>query len=166
MSMRADLSVAIVGAAALASALSSCAGGGDGPAAPSPVPAAAAGDGLDLGTLAARDLGSGQCGLFLWTRTQDPQLVFFSNPETGEAAVVVDGRERALRRLGVDGPTTGGRGAQSFATATGDVSARLTIQETEPVQNGYRVASASLRVTVEDGWSGVIATAGLAACQP
>ena len=114
-----------------------------------------------------RELASGQCGLFLWTRSTPPTFVFFADAATGAAAIVLDGRERALRRLSVDAPVAGGRpGTQTFSTDSGDVSLRLTVQETESVENGYRVPSASLRITEVDGWSGVVATAGLAACQP
>jgi hypothetical protein len=125
---------------------------------------------LELGALGPRELASGQCGLFLWTRTASPTLVFFADPTTGRAAVTLDGRERALRRVGAEAATSaaaGGRpGAQTFATESGDLSVRLSVQGSEPVENGYRVTGASLRLTDADGWSGVVATAGLAACQP
>jgi hypothetical protein len=129
--------------------------------------AAAGGEELALGELRPRELARGRCGLFLWTRAAPPTFVFFADAETGAAAIVIDGRERSLRRLSVGAPVAGGRpGAQTFSTESGDVSLRLTVQQTEPVEGGYRVAAASLRITKVDGWSGVVATAGLAACQP
>jgi hypothetical protein len=157
-------------ALAAAGALAAC---GVGAAAPAPAPrtavaASAVADGdLQLQALSPRELGRGECGLFLWTRTPDPQFIFFADPSAGRAAIALDGREVALRRLAVDASGAAGRpGAQAFATDSGDVSLRLTVQDTEAVENGYRVKSASLRVTRVDGWSGMVATAGLAACQP
>jgi hypothetical protein len=158
-----------LGGFATVAALAAC-GSLPGAAAPEPAAREGAASGsseLRLGELSPRELASGRCGLFLWTRTQPPSFVFFADPETGRAAVVLDGRELALRRLSVDGPAAAGRpGAQTFATASGDVSVRLTVQGTEQVENGYRVTGASLRVTNAVGWSGLVATAGLAACQP
>jgi hypothetical protein len=151
-------------AAAAALALAACASGQS----PEPAPSAGAPEAGDLrvGELGPRELSSGECGLFLWSRATPPELVFFANPETGEAAVVLDGRERTLKRLSVETPVPGGRpGSQTFASDSGDVSVRLTVLETEAVQDGYRVASASLRFSDDKGWSGVVPTAGLAACR-
>ncbi len=175
---RAAVATGTMAALAAAAALAACGSvpsipwpGGDDPppaSAPEAAPAAASSDpgAPRLGVLSPRSLARGECGLFLWTRAEPPELVFFSNPETGRAAIVVDGAERSLRRLSAEGSGAAGRpGAQTFATEAGDVSLRLTIQESEPVQSGYRVGAASLRVTKADGWSGVVAAAGLAACQ-
>jgi hypothetical protein len=145
--------------------LAACANGDASPG--SAAASADADDALRVGAIDARDLGSGECGLFLWNRATPPQLVFFANPDTGEAAIAVDGRERALKRLEVESPAAGGRpGSQTFATSSGDMSARLTVLETEQVQDGYRVGSASLRFSDAAGWSSVMPVAGLAACRP
>ncbi len=151
-------------AAVSALALAACAGGD---ASPDPASQGGGDDELRVGVLGARDLRGGECGLFLWNRATPPELVFFANPDSGEAAVVVDGRERALRRLEVEAPVDGGRpGSQTFATSSGDMSVRLTVLETEQVQDGYRVTSASLRFGDATGWSSVMPAGGLAACRP
>jgi hypothetical protein len=151
-------------------ALAACGGGPDLPGVAAGAPAtidAPSTDEVRIGALGSRELGSGQCGLFLWSRAESPELVFFANPESGVAAIVLDGRERALQRLAVEAPVAGGRaGSQTFATETGEVSVRLTVLETEVVEGGYRVGSASLRIADDRGWSAVVPTAGLAACQP
>lgn len=155
-------------AALAALSLAACASGRtpEPPRAADPAPAASGAD-VRIGALGARTLPSGQCGLFLWTRAAEPELVFFVNPESGQAAVVLDGRERSLSRLAVEAPVTDGRaGAQTFASQSGDVSVRLTVLETEPVEGGYRVGSASLRFNDDKGWSSITPTVGLAACQP
>ena len=118
-----------------------------------------------VGAITARDLPSGQCGLFLWRRTDDPQLVFFFNSTTGRAAVAVDGQERALTRVEVtDG--TDGAGEQVFATQGGQFAVRVAIHEREEIPDGVRIARAVVRVSDDRGWSAVIGAGGLAACQP
>jgi hypothetical protein len=119
-----------------------------------------------LGALSPRTLAKGECGLFLWSRTDPPELVFFSNPKTGKAAIVLDDAERSLDRAPAEGAAGADQeGLQTFSTDAGDVSLRLTIKDTEPVQGGYRVSAASLSVTNTKGWSGIFAAAGLATCQ-
>lgn len=132
-----------------------------------PAAAVSGDENLRIGELAPRNLGAGECGLFLWTRAASPMLVFFSNPTRGSGAIVVNGRELTLRRLDVRGGAGGERyGDQIFTTASGDIRVELTINESEPLENGVRVPSAALNVVDEAGWNTVLTVGGLAACQP
>lgn len=135
---------------------------------PSAAPVGDPASGVRIGELASRrDFESGDCGLFLWTRSADPRLVFYADPARETAAIQLDGREVALRRLDVTGAPDGDQyGVQVFASASGEVTARLTINQSEPIENGAMVPSANLRVTDARGWSTVLAVGGLAACQP
>ncbi|MGD2131804.1 MAG: hypothetical protein PVI23_03370 [Maricaulaceae bacterium] len=131
--------------------------------------AAFAADGeLRVGALPPRDLSDlepGQCGLFLWGRTGERPLVFFFNSTTGRAAMVIDGSERALRRLEVTSSSSGARyGEQMFADIGGEVTARVAIDEREDVANGARITRAVLSVSDDRGWRSVIGVGGLAAC--
>ncbi len=135
---------------------------------PSAAPVGDPSEGPRIGELASRrGFDSGECGLFLWTRTADPALVFFADSSRQTAAIQLDGDEVALRRVEVTGSRDGEQyGVQVFASANGDVTTRLTIDESEPIENGALVRTANLRVTDARGWSTVLSVGGIAACQP
>lgn len=125
------------------------------------------GDDIRVGELSPRDLGSGECGLFLWRRAGEQSLVFAFNSSTERAAIVIDGAERALRRTEVVSSTSGAQfGEQVFATTGGEISVRLAIHERQDIADGARISRAVLRVADDRGWSAVIGVGGLAACQP
>lgn len=129
-------------------------------------PVAAQSRGLVFEELAAQRLEREQCGLFLWTLSERPQLILvaFDNP-TG-AAVQLEGRERYLGRTQFSGERVSGIfERQVFEGAGLSIQVEVTFDASRPVRDGALVQQGFITATDRDGWQTVVPVGGLSACQ-
>lgn len=111
-------------------------------------------------------LESGDCALFLWSKTDASQFIFFQKAGSGTARLRI-GDET------VDAPQTFNRGEvfgqfmteQAFITPSAE-TVQLAFQPGEELQSGQRIDSGRLTITAEQGWRTVIPVLGVRACQP
>ena len=119
-----------------------------------------------IGTLAPQRLENGACGMFLWSRAEQPRLVFFSANNEAGARMVIDRKEVLLARASVDGKAFFGQfTTQEFERE--DLKIRLTV-EIEPragIIGGAVVSKGALRLQQDDGWEFVMPVGGLLACE-
>jgi hypothetical protein len=130
------------------------------------IPVAAQSRGLVFEELGAQSLEREQCGLFLWTLSERPQLILvaFDNP-TG-AAVQLEGRERYLGRTQFGGERVSGIfERQVFEGAGLEVQVEVAFDPGRPVRDGAMVQAGSITATDRNGWQTVIPVGGLSACQ-
>lgn len=149
--------------------VAACQQGASRPAlAPMPVAVANA-DGfpLEIGSLPAQELAVGSCGLFLWTKGAEPQLVFVSDSRSPTARMVLDGEIRTLQRTSAEG--AGGYGQfvrQSFTSGETVIALGFEPEARPGLVDGAAVPRGALRLTDGEGWDMVLPVAGLIACKP
>ena len=116
--------------------------------------------------LPAQTLQPGECGLFLWTRREQPEFVFFSGGSSEKALFWNEGAILALKRVRYGGDVFGQQlTEQGFASEDGrDI--QLTMTPGDELVSGQRVPVASLQITDSEGWKTMVPVAGVAACQP
>lgn len=116
--------------------------------------------------LPAQELKIGECGLFLWTRREDPQFVFFSRSGEETAEYWFQGAQVSLNRTALGGDIFGQQlTEQDFADASGK-SYQLRMTPGDMLVSGQRVPEASMTITDSEGWKTLIPLAGVTACQP
>jgi hypothetical protein len=105
----------------------------------------------DVTGLGAQSLAPGECGLFGWETSADPDFVFFS---TLDRALYVSG-EGTVETLTPRGPFP----AEDYG------SYQLTLGGGEPLIDGIRYASARMTNTLADGFTRVRPLVILQTCQ-
>lgn len=116
--------------------------------------------------LPAQELLPGECGLFLWTRSEDLKFIFFSKGGSDEALFWLDGESQALTRTGLGGEIFGQQlTEQTFRLPDGRIM-ELDMTPGEKLVGGQRVPMAKIRIIDADGWATMIPAAGVTGCQP
>lgn len=142
--------------------------GGDAPPPPVPpasTPPASATAQPHLGTLAPRKLAAGECGMFLWARTAERNLVFF-NTRTGAGRAVLGGREVELARASVSGAEILGQfETQTFAYEGLVVEVQVQFERRPGLARGAIIPQGALRMRRDDGWEYVLPVGGLVGCE-
>ncbi len=117
--------------------------------------------------LPARTLEPGACGLFLWTRRENPKFVFFKPSALPEAELWHDGKMQTLVQTSTGGRVFGQEFTeQSFTTAGKTMPVSLTLLPGETLVGGQRVPEGNIRITSPDGWELIVPVAGVFVCQP
>jgi len=123
-------------------------------------------EGVEIGTLSAQELRPGECGLFLWTKTRPPQLVFFSPASDRPARMVIDAREVKLTRRSVEGAEFYRHfETEAYESEDRSLSVRLTVQKGAEMVDGALVPQGAMRVRKTDGWEVVAPVGGMVACE-
>ena len=120
-----------------------------------------------IGALRPQRLLNGECGLFLWERSEQRELIFFGQGRQAEGKMQVAGQEVTLERVSAEGDAVFGQyPVQTYRRS--DLSAHLTLEfESRPnMSGGAAVPRGSLRFEQTGGWNLVVPVAGLVACQP
>ena len=121
----------------------------------------------DVPGLPAQDLAAGECGLFLWTRRDDPAFVFFSKSNDPAAMVWYEDNAQNLTLAGVDGEVFDQEYTNQTFTFEGKTSLlRLSLTPGQKLVDGRRVPEASIRIIDAEGWETVIPAVGITACRP
>jgi hypothetical protein len=130
------------------------------------LPAAAQNEALVLGELAPQTLEQGQCGLFLWSVGERPQLVLVAYDRPSGALISSGGRERYLSRTAFGGEQSSGHFERQTFTGNGlTMRVELSWDTTRQVRDGAVVREAQITLTDRDGWETVIPAGGMSGCQ-
>lgn len=122
--------------------------------------------GTKLEALSAQKLSPGRCGLFLWSRTQQPVFIMFATEAPAEAMVRIGGRDRKLARK-----TTGGERVfghfekQTFSSNQYTFDVELTYDTSRPIQDGAIIKQGVMRTTDKKGFATVLPVGGMIGCQ-
>lgn len=115
--------------------------------------------------LAPKDLNTGECALFLFTRDAPRRFVLFSRAASNQAHVIIENQEVTLPLTAAGGDIFGQfLTQQTFANGTETLVLSLTPGEI--IENGQRIPVASLTRTMADGWDVITPLQGVRACQP
>lgn len=121
--------------------------------------------GLPLGTLAPRKLNVGECGMFLWARNAERNLVFF-NTRGGAGRMVLDGQEVSLTRVAADGAEVLGQFEQQTFSYDGlAIELQLQFESRPGLARGAVIPQGALRLKRNDGWEYIQPVAGLVGCE-
>lgn len=116
--------------------------------------------------LSPQVLTEGECGLFLWTRREAPEFVFFAKANTETAKFWYEKAEQALTRTGVGGDVFGQQLTEQFFTLPDGRKLELSLTPGDLLVGGQRVPEATFRVLDSEGWATLIPAAGVTVCQP
>jgi hypothetical protein len=120
-----------------------------------------------VGALQPQRLLQGECGLFLWERSEARDLVFFGRGRQAEGKMQIARQGVTLERVAAEGDVVLGQyPIQTYRR--GDLTVYLTLEfEARPnMAGGAAVPRGSLRFEQTGGWNLVMPVAGLVACQP
>ena len=120
-----------------------------------------------IGPLRPQQLREGQCGLFLWTRSEERELVFFGNGARAEGKMMIAGEETTYTRVSAEGGAVFGQHPrQKFQSGDVTITLILEIEGRTNMTGGAVVPRGSLRFEQKGGWKLVLPVGGLIACQP
>lgn len=119
-----------------------------------------------IGTLVAQRLAPGECGMFLWSRSEERPLVFFSNSKHGDARVMIDGRQQEIPKVAAAGEAIAGQQAeQSFSWRDLRFNIAVEFERRRELPRGAVIQRGTLQVQHRDGWHYVVPVGGLVACE-
>lgn len=111
-------------------------------------------------------LESGDCALFLWSKTDPSQFIFFQRAASGAARMrLADETVDAIQTTN-SGEVFGQFMTQQAFLAPGGEVVEITFQPGEALQGGQRVDNGRLTITADDQWRTVIPVLGVRACKP
>ena len=144
----------------LAIVLGACASTGDRAA-----PVSAAVNELPESGLGPQTLLSGECGLFLWSKTDPSKFIFFAKAGTGEALLSQGDDISTLTAMEQRGDLFGEFTTEiHYATQMGE-AIRLTMTPGEYLTDGQKVSGGLITITDAEGWRTVLPILGVRACQ-
>ncbi len=156
--------VSLIAACISLSACSIFGGGGSTSSATSTGEAALAS--IPVSGLGPQQLAAGECGLFLWSKTDPSKFIFFSKALTGAAKFSSADSVLDLRQSGVSGDIFGQfNTSMSYSAQEGSIVA-LTFSEGELLNGGQRIEDGLISVTDQEGWITKLPVLGVRACQP
>jgi hypothetical protein len=131
-----------------------------------PLPAEDADLEATLGTLAPQRLKSGECGMFLWSRTPDRKLLLFSRSTERGAIVMLNDREQNIPRVTSEGPVVLGYNTQqSYVWRSLFLQVNVSFEQPPGIGRGAVISSGTIRMSRRDGWEYVVPVGGLLACE-
>jgi len=115
--------------------------------------------------LGPQTLAPGECGLFLWSKTDLTKFIFFSRAQTGTALYNQGGDAVSLTQT-----TAGGDIFGQFNTVMGYSGAAgtrvdLEYEPGEELEGGQRIDEGLITVTDAEGWRTKLPVLGVRACQ-
>ena len=116
--------------------------------------------------LPAQVVNPGECGLFLWTRRESPEFVFFAIAGTEQAKFWYEKTELALVRTGAGGDVFGQELTEQVFKLPDGRTLELEMKPGDLLVSGQRVPEATLRIKDAEGWSTLVPAAGVTMCQP
>lgn len=123
-------------------------------------------DSIPQSGLGPQELLAGECGLFLWSKTDVTKFIFFSKALTGTASFAQGEIPISLTQV-----TAGGNIFGQFNTIMSYESEdrrqfNLTLVPGEELEGGQRIESGLLTLTDREGWLTKLPILGVRACQP
>lgn len=116
--------------------------------------------------LSPQELQAGECGLFLWTRRESPEFIYFSKAGTETALIWLDKEEHALSRTGVGGEVFGQQLTEQYFVMADGRQVELEMTPGDMLISGQRIPEVLVRVIDGEGFKTVIPAAGVTVCQP
>lgn len=111
-------------------------------------------------------LESRECALFLWSKTDPSQFIFFQRAASGSARMRLAAETVEVVQTGNRGQVFGQFMTEQSFLAPGGETVEVSFQPGEELQGGQRVEEGRLTITSGDRWRTVIPVLGVRACRP
>ena len=122
---------------------------------------------LPASGLGPQNLASGECGLFLWSKTDTEKFIFFTKAQTGRAQMAQAKGAVSLLQTGGDGDIFGQFTTRMTYKASRQAqSITLDLVPGELLEGGQRLEKGLLTTTDAEGWRTKLPVLGVRACQP
>ncbi len=119
-----------------------------------------------LGTLKPQTLDVGQCGLFLWSRSEDQAFVAVAYNQPSFVRVRVDGDDRQLERTAFGGePLSGLFERQTYEGGRVKLRIEIDLNSVRPMRDGAIVSRGAVHVTIQGEQESVVPVGGMIACK-
>jgi hypothetical protein len=119
-----------------------------------------------LQSLPQQALSVGQCGMFVWSKNENPVLMMVAYDNPAEAVVRTDGRERRLERTAFDGERQHGHfETQTFSNGRITLTLEVRLTPQGNMRDGALIEAGVVRMRDRRGWETVVPVGGLLACQ-
>ena len=145
--------------------LGACASG---PNAPQSAPAAlSAVEVVPTNGLSPQVLPPGGCGLFLWGVSAPGAFSFFTQSNTQQALIYLDGEEVSLREAKLGGDIFGQfMTEQTYQSMQSGHVVNVSVEPGETISGGQRISSGRIVTTDPEGWETILPVLGVRACMP
>ncbi len=115
--------------------------------------------------LGPQDLAPGECGLFLWSKTDVTKFIFFSKAVSGAALISrADGPE-VLTQTNAGGEIFGQFNTSMAYSGSAGVQVVLQMVPGDDLEGGQRVQSGLITTTDIRGWQTKLPVLGVQACK-
>lgn len=121
---------------------------------------------LTLERLEPQTLEVGECGMFLWSRANEPELMLVAWDKPGLARFRANGRVYSLPRVAFSGESANGHfERQRYSDGGVTVHLDVSFDRERQLRDGAYVRDGVMRVTSRRGWETVAPVGGMTACQ-
>ncbi|MCR9269594.1 MAG: hypothetical protein ACX94B_12210 [Henriciella sp.] len=123
-------------------------------------------DSVPSSGLGPQDLPAGECGLFLWSKTDLSKLIFFSKALSGQAVFAQGEDPITLTQTGAGGDIFGQFNTRMSYLSGDGREIRLDLVPGDMMNGGQRLQSSLVNLVDAEGWQTVLPVLGVRACQP
>ncbi|MEM6535081.1 MAG: hypothetical protein AAF613_05510 [Pseudomonadota bacterium] len=116
--------------------------------------------------LGPQKLDPGECGLFLWSKTDTSRFIFFSKALSGTALFKQEDEQLTLRQTRATGRIFGQFNTDITYQDQNGSSIHLVYSSGDMLTNGQRIKDGLITVTDTTGWRTKLPVLGVRACQP
>jgi hypothetical protein len=116
--------------------------------------------------LGPQDLLPGECGLFLWSKTDISKFIFFSKAQTGQATFAQGAEPASLAQTNAGGDIFGQFNTLSSYKFEDGKNLSLSIGPGEELDGGQRIENGLVTITDLEGWVTKLPVVGVRACKP
>ena len=122
-------------------------------------------DSVPSSGLGPQELLDGECGLFLWSKTDVTKFIFFSKALSGTATFAQDETPVQMTQTMAGGDIFGQFNTRMEYVTVDDRAVELTLVPGELLQGGQRLERGLLSVADRDGWLTKLPVLGVRACK-
>lgn len=115
--------------------------------------------------LGPQDLSVGECGLFLWSKTDTTKFIFFSKALSGQALFAQDETPLTLTQIGAGGDIFGQFNTRLDFASRDNRQVVVSLEPGEMLQGGQRIENGLLTLIDGEGWLTKLPVLGVRACQ-
>lgn len=116
--------------------------------------------------LGPQELAAGECGLFLWSKTDTTKFIFFSQAVTGSAIFKPEDEILQLEQVAAGGTIFGQFNTEQGYRASDGSTVELSFEPGDELSGGQRVSDGLMTVTDAEGWRTKLPVLGIRACMP
>ncbi|MEL7041980.1 MAG: hypothetical protein AAGL90_10665 [Pseudomonadota bacterium] len=123
-------------------------------------------DSLPAEGLPPQTLDAGECGLFLWSKSEEPKYIFFSKALSERALFAQDETPLEMYQTRASGDIFGQFNTRmEFASSDGR-QLSLSMVPGDMMNGGQRLESGIITLTDREGWQTKLPVLGVWGCQP